>query len=104
MLEHSPSFDVRDAERVAREHFGADGRATALTSERDQNFRIDTASGARIVLKIANAREDRAMLEAQQQALMHVAEHVDVTPRVIRAKSGETLVEVTGPDGRKHLA
>jgi len=104
MLEHSPSFDVRDAERVAREHFGADGRATALTSERDQNFRIETASGARIVLKIANAREDRAMLEAQQQALMHVAEHVDVTPRVIRAKSGETLVEVTGPDGRSHLA
>ena len=82
--------------------FGTDGRATALTSERDQNFCIESASGARIVLKIANAHEDRSMLEAQQQALMHVAQHVDVTPRVLRAKNGETLVEVSGPDGRSH--
>ena len=33
-------FDSNDAERIAREHFGVDGRATALTSERDQNFLI----------------------------------------------------------------
>ncbi|MDB4909326.1 MAG: aminotransferase class-III, partial [Gemmatimonadetes bacterium] len=104
MLEHSPSFDLRDAERVARDHFGAEGRATALTSERDQNFRIETASGAPFVLKIANARENRAMLEAQQQALMHVARHVEVTPRVVRATSGESIVTVSGPDGREHLA
>ena len=104
MLEHSPSFDLHDAERVAREFFGTEGRATALTSERDQNFSIETESGARIVLKIANATEDRAMLEAQQQALIHVAAHLDVTPRVVRSKSGETLVEVSGPDGRSHLA
>ncbi|MDQ2766382.1 MAG: aminotransferase class III-fold pyridoxal phosphate-dependent enzyme [Gemmatimonadota bacterium] len=104
MLEHSPRFDLRDAERVAREHFGAEGRATALTSERDQNFSVEGANGARFVLKIANAREDRAMLEAQQQALMHVAQHVDVTPRVMPATSGDTLVEVTAPDGRSHLA
>ncbi|HEV7766455.1 MAG TPA: phosphotransferase, partial [Thermoanaerobaculia bacterium] len=104
MLEHSPSFDLRDAERVAREYFGTEGVATALTSERDQNFCVETAGGTRIVLKIANATEDRAMLEAQQQALMHVEKHVDVTPHVLRAKSGETLVEVTGPDGRSHLA
>ena len=55
MLEHSPRFDLDTAERVARERFGVDGRATELTSERDQNFRIESASGARIVLKIANA-------------------------------------------------
>ena len=104
MLEHSPSFDLRDAERVARDNFGAEGQASALTSERDQNFCIETSAGARLVLKIANAHEDRAMLEAQQRALMHVAQHVDVTPRVLRATNGETLVEVTGPDGRSHLA
>lgn len=104
MLEHSPSFDLRDAERVARDQFGTEGRATALTSERDQNFCIESASGARFVLKIANAREDRAMLEAQQQALMHVARHVDITPRVMRATTGETIVAATGPDGREHLA
>jgi 4-aminobutyrate aminotransferase-like enzyme/Ser/Thr protein kinase RdoA (MazF antagonist) len=104
MLEHSPSFDLRDAERLARDHFGAEGRATALTSERDQNFRIETSSGAQFVLKIANAREDRAILEAQQRALMHVAQHVAFSPRVMRASSGDAIIAAAGPDGREHLA
>jgi 4-aminobutyrate aminotransferase-like enzyme/Ser/Thr protein kinase RdoA (MazF antagonist) len=104
MLEHCPSFELHDAERVARDHFGVDGRATQLTSERDQNFCIRTSTGAQLVLKIANAREDRAMLEAQQQALMHAAERVEITPRVMRAASGQTIVSATGPDGREHLA
>ena len=104
MLEHSPRFDLRTAERVAREHFGADGRATELTSERDQNFRIERADGTSFVLKIANAREERALLEAQQAALMHVAARVDITPRVMRALSGESIVLAAGTDGREHLA
>jgi 4-aminobutyrate aminotransferase-like enzyme/Ser/Thr protein kinase RdoA (MazF antagonist) len=104
MLEHSPRFDLRTAERVAREHFGVDGRATELTSERDQNFRIDGADGTRFVLKIANAREERALLEAQQNALIHVAARVHVTPRVMRAVGGESLVSVVGDGGREHLA
>ncbi len=104
MLEHSPRFDPHTAERVAREHFGVDGAATELTSERDQNFCIERAGGERAVLKFANAREERAMLEAQQGALIHVAGHVDFTPRVLRTSSGETLVAVVGDDGREHLA
>ena len=47
MLDHSPRFDLEAAERLAREHFGVDGRATPLTSERDQNFLIESAGGAR---------------------------------------------------------
>ncbi|HEX7501571.1 MAG TPA: hypothetical protein VF524_14915, partial [Polyangia bacterium] len=88
MLEHSPRFDLDTAERVARERFGVDGRATELTSERDQNFRIESASGERIVLKIANATEERALLEAQQAALIHVAARVHITPRVMHSTNG----------------
>ncbi|HMA01798.1 MAG TPA: aminotransferase class III-fold pyridoxal phosphate-dependent enzyme, partial [Gemmatimonadaceae bacterium] len=104
MLDHCPRFDPADAERLAREHFGVSGRATELTSERDQNFCIERADGSRIVLKIANAREDRAMLEAQQQAMMHVAERVAFTPRVLRTASGDTIVRAPGREGREHLA
>ncbi|MBK5188577.1 MAG: phosphotransferase, partial [Gemmatimonadaceae bacterium] len=104
MLEHSPRFDLRAAERVAREHFGIDGRATALTSERDQNFAIEGAGGARLVLKIANAREDRAMLEAQQSALAHVATRTEVTPRVLRSTNGTSLVPISADDGTTYLA
>ncbi len=104
MLDHSPSFDLRDAERFARDHFGVTGRATELTSERDQNFCIESASGTRIVLKIANAREDRAMLEAQHRVLMHVAERVPFTPRVLLTTAGGTIVCVSGSDEREHFA
>ena len=104
MLEHSPRFDLRAAQRIARDHFGIDGEATELTSERDQNFRIDSANGTTIVLKIANAREDRAMLEAQQQAMMHVAERVAFAPRVLCTPGGESIVTVRGSEGGEHLA
>ncbi len=104
MLEHCPSFAPGDAERVAREHFGVNGRASLLTSERDQNFCIESANGTRIVLKIANAREERAMLEAQQQALLHTEGHVEITPHVLRTTRGDTIVSVSASDGREHLA
>ena len=104
MLEHSPRFDLHTAERVAREHFGIEGRASELTSERDQNFRIERASGERVVLKIANAMEERALLEAQQAALVHIAARVAIAPRVLRTSTGEALVPVAGTDGRQHLA
>ncbi|MEO8878764.1 MAG: aminotransferase class III-fold pyridoxal phosphate-dependent enzyme [Gemmatimonadaceae bacterium] len=106
MLDSCPRFTLLDAERLAREHFCADGaevRATLLTSERDQNFCIETGSGSRFVLKIANAREDRAMLEAQQAALAHVASNVDVTPRVLRTAAGASLATAVGSDGEEHL-
>ncbi|HEY2896606.1 MAG TPA: phosphotransferase, partial [Gemmatimonadaceae bacterium] len=104
MLDHCPRFNLEDAERLARDHFGVSGRATQLTSERDQNFRIDPPNGARLVLKIANACEDRAMLEAQQRAMMHVAGRVPFTPRVLHTASSDTIVRVPGSDGREHLA
>ncbi|MEP7087074.1 MAG: aminotransferase class III-fold pyridoxal phosphate-dependent enzyme, partial [Gemmatimonadota bacterium] len=104
MLEHTPRFDTPTAERVAREHFGIDGVASELTSERDQNFRIERPNGERVVLKIANALEQRAILEAQQAAMSHVATRLDFTPRVLRTAAGESLVTVAGIDGREHLA
>ena len=104
MLEHSPRFGLRTAERVARENFGVDGRATELTSERDQNFRIVREDGSSIVLKIANGREARALLEAQQAAIAHLASRLEVAPRVLAAINGERLVRATGDDGREHLA
>lgn len=83
MLEQSPRFTISDAERLARDHFGVAGRAAALTSERDQNFLIEPASGDAIVLKIANATEDPAMLDAQRAAIEHLARVTTLTPRIV---------------------
>ena len=82
-LADAPAFDIAGAARLARELYGREGPARALPSERDQNFLIETADGERIVLKIANAGEDAAMLDAQQRALAHLAARgVGCCPRV----------------------
>lgn len=103
MLDQSPRFDLAGAEQLAREHYGARGRATALTSERDQNFLITGDGGSRMVLKVANAAEDLGIIEAQQRALTHLAQRLDITPRVLSTTNGRALAEATGPDGKRHL-
>jgi 4-aminobutyrate aminotransferase-like enzyme/Ser/Thr protein kinase RdoA (MazF antagonist) len=97
---HRPRFSASDAERLGAS-FGARGRARELTSERDQNFLIEGEAGG-IVLKIANASEDRAFLDAQHAALRHIA-GVEVVPRVVASASGAPFAELTDDDGRTHL-
>ncbi|HEX4682750.1 MAG TPA: aminotransferase class III-fold pyridoxal phosphate-dependent enzyme [Gemmatimonadaceae bacterium] len=84
-------MSAADAERIAREHFGADGRrvtATGLPSERDQNFLISVDDRPALVLKIANALEQPDMLDAQWSALARLAERGAPTPRVVRSAGG----------------
>lgn len=88
---------------MARELYGLKATATPLPSDRDQNFRLTTAAGERYVLKIANGQERRAMLEAQQAALEHLAAEGELFPQVCRTSSGETLAEVAGAEGRRHF-
>src|SRR5438094_3530837 len=103
MLQQAPSFTVEDAERVAREYYGRSGRASPLTSERDQNFLIDGGLGDGIVLKIANALEDRALLEAQQHVLALLAQRQVPAPRVVCTIRGEALIEIADTYGTRHL-
>ena len=104
LLRESPALSAESAAEVARLRFGLDGRVSPLPSERDQNFLISVDGRPRAVLKIASAAEERGILEAQQAALRHLAQTVGVTPRVLAATTGETLIEVRGDDGRSHLA
>src|SRR5690606_38923999 len=69
----TPRFTGAAAERIAQDCFGVEATAAPLPSERDQNFVLITAGGEKRVLKIAKADEDRAVLEAQNAALAHVA-------------------------------
>ncbi len=44
----APRLNAEDAERLAADLFGLTARATALPSERDQNFRVQSADGDRV--------------------------------------------------------
>ena len=104
ILHHAPSLSVADAERVARERYGRRGPARALTSERDQNFLIEDSVRGAIVLKVANALEERGLLEAQQLALGRLEQRGVPVPRVVPASNGAPLVEISDGDGTRYFA
>jgi 4-aminobutyrate aminotransferase-like enzyme/Ser/Thr protein kinase RdoA (MazF antagonist)/murein DD-endopeptidase MepM/ murein hydrolase activator NlpD len=90
-----PAFSMSDATRLARDHFGVDGTADALPSERDQNVAITSRDGSRYVLKIANANESASMLDAESAA-MHATRATGVCPAVVHARDGAAVVTVDG--------
>ena len=103
-LADAPRFEPADAARIARELHGIEARAEPLPSERDQNFLVLTGEAKRMVLKIANAGEDAALIDAQQRALDHLAgKAITSCARVIRTTDGRPVAEVEAPDGRRHL-
>jgi len=66
-----------------------------LPSERDRNFLLSTRDGEKFVLKIANVREKREVLEAQNAMMTHLAENgVSFCPRVAPAMSGQEITTV----------
>src|SRR5687768_17043859 len=99
-----PALSPQRAEEVALALFGVPGTATALVSERDQNFRIDEPDGRRWVLKVSNAAEDPAVVDMEVAAVEHVAA-VDPELPVPRARATVDggLVGTVSDGGADHL-
>ncbi len=75
-----------------------------LAGERDQNLRVDTADGRRLLFKISNPADGLSIVEMQAAALRHI-ERVDPglpVMRVLPDTVGESWAEVRGPDGRNY--
>ncbi len=104
LLHHTPTFTQGQVVQLARQLFNIAAEASPLPSERDQNFLLTAESGERFVFKIANATEDRAMLQAQQQTMTHIADKISICPKVIATTEGKTIAEIESPTGVKHLA
>jgi 4-aminobutyrate aminotransferase-like enzyme/Ser/Thr protein kinase RdoA (MazF antagonist) len=99
---HAPAFTPGEASELARRIYGLHGTASALTSERDQNFLVETAAGDRFVLKIANGTDELALLEAQNAALQHVARTIRLCPHVLRARDGAFVADIQTRSGGRH--
>ena len=81
---------------IAENCFGIQASARQLRGERDHNFLLTTGAGEQFVLKIANVSEERAVLEAQNVMLNHLASRLSFCPQVVPAISGEGIVTVEG--------
>jgi Ser/Thr protein kinase RdoA (MazF antagonist) len=92
MLASPRPIPVDHALTLVREHYGISARATRLTGERDENFRLTTGDGPEYVLKIANAAEDPSETDFQNEALLHIEKTDDAVPcpRVVRDRAGKT--------------
>jgi 4-aminobutyrate aminotransferase-like enzyme/Ser/Thr protein kinase RdoA (MazF antagonist) len=103
LLEHTPNFSPEAARSLADELYGISAAATALPSERDQNFLLATDAGERFVFKIANALEERGLLEAQQKALTHLAQQNSLCPRVVLSLKGDGLLQIESRAKAQHF-
>jgi 4-aminobutyrate aminotransferase-like enzyme/Ser/Thr protein kinase RdoA (MazF antagonist) len=102
-----PDFGADAAVQILREGFGVESLSLKpLAGERDQNFRVDTADGRRLLFKISNPADDAPILAMQDAALRHI-ERVDPDLPVMRAlptAAGEPWLETPGPDSRIYAA
>ena len=59
---------------------------------------LETKTHEKFVLKIANTLEERALIEAQNAALAHLA-HLSLCPSVVPTINGAEITEVLAPNG-----
>jgi hypothetical protein len=94
LLSHPPPQVPTSAlAMLAATYWGLSGTLVPLTSERDQNHRIDDGHH-HFTLKLANPAESPALTEFQTQALIHIARVAPdlPIPRVLPARDGRTIV------------
>jgi 4-aminobutyrate aminotransferase-like enzyme/Ser/Thr protein kinase RdoA (MazF antagonist) len=103
ILVHAPRFSAHEVLGLLTEFYSLTGTVSALPSERDQNFLVKAADGKSYVLKIANPLEESGFLEAQQQAMMLVAEKTGLCPRVVPGAQGKTLFSCFARTGQRHF-
>ncbi|HKI52867.1 MAG TPA: peptidoglycan DD-metalloendopeptidase family protein, partial [Anaerolineales bacterium] len=103
ILKFAPAFSPDEVEQFANEFYALNGSVEQLPSERDQNFLITGKSGKRYVLKIANAMEDVAVLEAQNQAMERVSEYEGLFPFVLTSMNDNKIEIIKSVDGQEYL-
>jgi Ser/Thr protein kinase RdoA (MazF antagonist) len=110
IVQHAPKFTENDANRMAKALYDLDVSAKLLPSERDQNFHLTTANNQAYVLKIANSMEPEAVLDFQNQAMMHIrskdhmqAEYAAPAPQVCLSVEGEQISTIQSDDGARYF-
>lgn len=83
-------LSLTEASAVAERLYHVRAMAFDLPSERDQNVLLESESGERFVLKLANPAERREVLEAECAVMLHL-EPSGLTPRLIRTVEGSAI-------------
>jgi Ser/Thr protein kinase RdoA (MazF antagonist) len=97
-----PSVAADALAEAALRYWDLSGTLHSLTSERDQNHRLDCRHGS-FTLKLANPAEDPGLTEFQTLALQHVARTAPAlpVPRVVPTSDGRCILAT--PEGALRL-
>jgi 4-aminobutyrate aminotransferase-like enzyme/Ser/Thr protein kinase RdoA (MazF antagonist) len=102
-----PKFTNKEVVGLARELYGiAAVIVRELPSDRDQNFYLQAEGGEAYVLKIAGSADEEAILDLQNQVLLHLdrkEEFRGLVPRLITSADGRLMTTMTGKDGQEHF-
>ncbi len=103
LLTTTPDFSLDAAAALLSEHYGLAGKLSPLASERDQNFKVETAAGT-FILKIVNAGEPEVESDFQTALLAHIGAHAGdlPVPHIRPTLAGESLARTTGENGASH--
>ena len=91
----APSFSIKDAEKIALDHFGINGSAEPLVSDRDQNFRVKSTNEA-FLLKISNSMEHIDVLDMQNEAIQYIHQNnpdIELTYPIV-SKAGQKIIQI----------
>lgn len=102
ILQFRPRLTAVAVQQIAQSHYQLTATATPLPSDRDQNFLLTTESGQKFVLKIANGLEKRPMLELENAAMSHLAQHGICCPQIVPTASG-TAITTISPQDQTHF-
>lgn len=100
-----PNITETEALNVAQERFGLNGVLEAQHTELDRVYKLTDPSGERLVLRIANAAADRAVIELQVKALEHIASQDPTVPvpGVVSDRDGNSISQFRCASGTEHL-
>ncbi|MCX6046865.1 MAG: aminotransferase class III-fold pyridoxal phosphate-dependent enzyme [Chloroflexi bacterium] len=100
-----PCLTTQAVIHLAQTLYGVTATAQELPSERDQNFHLKDATGQAFVLKVSGTAEQRAVLDFQNQAITHLADHAPdlPCPRICKTVDGEEITRVDGDSGTTHF-
>jgi 4-aminobutyrate aminotransferase-like enzyme/Ser/Thr protein kinase RdoA (MazF antagonist) len=99
------SFAEHDAIRLVWDLYGLRAEARTLPGEYDDNFQLTSDTGHQFVLKVMHAGQQRAVLDLECQALIHLARRAPdlALPRVCPTLAGEMIATTTAADGARRL-
>lgn len=100
----APNISISAAQTIVMDAYGLDLSATALTSERDQNYLLKEKAEPEYVLKISNPAESFDVLEMQHAALAHIYLHDPEIqlPRPVNTLDGEFIFHHETASNEKH--